>query len=82
MNGERMEWESAQLHEFRAEFQSDPALADRIMAVLGEPTPEVERGLIRTDAESVDLALARALALAVSGAICRVELRRDGGNGF
>ena len=41
MNGERMEWESAQLHEFRAEFQSDPALADRIMAVLGEPTPEV-----------------------------------------
>ena len=74
MNGTPGELEPAQLRDFRAEFQRDPALAERIMAVLGEPTPEAERGLIRTDAESVDLALARALALAVSGAMCRVEL--------
>jgi hypothetical protein len=70
---ERAEIESAQLRHFRAEFQANPALCERALAVLGEPAPEPERVLIRTDAESVDLALARALALAVNGTVCRVE---------
>jgi len=62
------------------EFQANPALCERALAVLGEAAPEPEPVLIRTDAESVDLALARALALAVNGAVCRVELTHDDGN--
>ena len=54
--------EPAQLRDLRVELQNDPALCERTLAVLGEPTPESERGLIRTDSESVDLALARVLA--------------------
>ncbi len=77
MRGTQSEWEPGQLRDFRGEFQANPALCERALAVLGEPEPE--RVIIRTDAESVDLALARALALAVNGAVCRVELTHDGG---
>jgi hypothetical protein len=74
MSGTQSEWEPGQLRDFRAEFQGDPALCERALAVLGEPAPEPERVIIRTDAESVDLALARALALATNRTLAKVEL--------
>jgi hypothetical protein len=73
-------WEPTQLWELRTELQANPALCERALAVVREPVPEPKRALIRTDSESVDLALARALALAVNGAACRVELIQDDGN--
>jgi hypothetical protein len=72
-------FEPQQLRDFRAQFQSDPALCERALALLGQSAPEPEHVVIRTDSESVDLALARALALALNGAVCRMELTGDGG---
>jgi len=51
---------------------------EAILATLSM-VPEPERVLIRTDAASVDLAIARALALTGAGVICRLELISDGG---
>ena len=75
-------WEPAQLRELRGEFQATPALCEWVLSVLGEPAREPDRVIIRTDAESVDLALARALALALNGAVCRMELTHEGRKGF
>jgi hypothetical protein len=82
MKGTLGEWQPAQLREFRAEFLANPALCERALAFLGEPAREPERVLIRSDAESIDLARARALALAVNGGVCRLELTHEGGKGF
>jgi hypothetical protein len=74
MNGARPEWEHPQLRDLRAEFLSTPALRELALTGLGEATPRFERVCIRTDSQSVDLALARALALSVAGIFTRVEL--------
>ena len=77
MNGQT-EWEPAQLRNFRAGLQAKPPLYERALALLGDdPPPDGERVLIRTDRQSVDLALVRALALAVDGVTCRMELIAD-----
>jgi hypothetical protein len=72
-------WEPARLRELRADLGRDPAVVEAILATLSM-VPEPERVLIRTDAASVDRAIARALALIADGVICRLELIRDGGN--
>jgi len=82
MNGTQGEWQPAKLREFRGEFDANPALCERALAFFGEPAPEPERVLVRTDAESVDLAIGRALVLAVNGALCRVELTHEGETGL
>jgi hypothetical protein len=70
-------WESPQSARLRAELQHDPALVERILGEL-PAVAEQNKIVIRTDAASVDLAVARALALTTSGAICRLELMSDG----
>jgi hypothetical protein len=64
----------SQLRDFQAELETSRSLCERVLAVLGEPTPEPEPILIRTDAASVDLAIARAPALAEKGIFARLEL--------
>jgi len=79
MNSDRRRWEPSQWRGFVAELQANPGLCERVLAVLGEPAPEPERVLIRTDAESINLAIARAIALAVvRREIAQIELAGDG----
>lgn len=68
------DWEHPQLRELRSELLTATALCERALIALGEPPPRLEQVCIRTDSESVQLALARALALAVDGVFSRVEL--------
>lgn len=69
---------SGELARFERELQADPALVDATLAQpdVFLPVPaQLEPVIIRTDAASVDLALARAFALAVmDGILVRVEL--------
>jgi hypothetical protein len=74
MQHEASAWESPQLRDLRAEFQKNPSLYASVLAALGKLTSEPERVLIRTDRASVDLAIARALALAENGVLARLEL--------
>lgn len=72
-NATNQHLEPQQLREFRAQLL-DPVLCGRILSALGEPAPEPDPVIIRTDEESVDLAVARALALATIGILAKVEL--------
>lgn len=66
MGGEPSRWESSQLRDFRAQSQSDPALADAVMACSDAFPPahlEPER-VIRTSRENAERAVCRALARA------------------
>jgi hypothetical protein len=74
MNTAPTDWEHPQLRDLRSEFLSAPAMCERALIALGEPPPQLQRVCIRTDSESIDVALARALALAVDGVSARVEL--------
>ena len=62
------------LWRFRNEFQADRVLCEQALTVLGEPVPERDSVLIRTDSQSVDSAIARALALVQDGIPAKVEL--------
>jgi hypothetical protein len=71
------DWESDQLRQFRAELRADPTLVEAILNCpdVFPPASARPKGLlIRTDAESVDLGLSRALALAADGILAKVEL--------
>ena len=74
MNTNRRAWEHPHLSALRVELERDVALCERTLVALGEPAPEPDSVLIRTDIESVDLALARALALVASGVLAKVDL--------
>jgi hypothetical protein len=78
MSGESGQSEPSQLRVFRTDFRSNPGLCRWDLAVLGEPAPEPERGLVRTGRARTGLAPTRFLALAVSGVVCETELTRDG----
>ena len=74
MNAERTDWEHPQMRDLRSEFLSAPVLCELALIALGEPPRRLEPVCIRTDSESVQLALIRALALAVDGVSARLEL--------
>jgi hypothetical protein len=76
MSGVNTKLEPARLRDFRADLERNPALAELVIALLGDRAPGPERVRIRADAESVDAALARGFALAcVNGILVAVELR-------
>jgi hypothetical protein len=71
-------WEPSQLREFRAELQANPALCERALALLREPTPEPKCVLVRCSRENVDRAILRALARAViHRGVCEIEIEKN-----
>ncbi len=74
---------SPHLARLGTEPRRNVALVDHILSCTDvfPPVPEPDQALIGTDAESVDLAIARALALAAHGVISRVGLKNDGRSG-
>jgi len=66
-------FEHPQLSRLRSELAASPALVQRILAEL-PPVEVSEVVVIRCDPVSVDIAIARTLALAVNGIEARIEL--------
>lgn len=64
---------SAQLQNFEHALLTDLALVERILREL-PPVEERRHALIRTDARSVDAAIARAVKLAACGTEAKLEL--------
>jgi hypothetical protein len=75
MPSETGSFEPAHLRARSAAARRDPALVDRPLEI-PRRQKESERFLIRTDVANVDRAIARALALAVEGIRCRIEVVR------
>lgn len=67
------------LADFERGLVACPALADVILSIPEQfpAVPPRPKAVIRTDTASVDLALARAAALAVAGIEPRIEITND-----
>jgi hypothetical protein len=65
--------QKADVARFQRELAENPELVARILLELPQ-VPEREFAIIKTDRESVDAAICKALALAVLGSEARLEL--------
>lgn len=59
---------------YEVELQKDGQLVERLLATLPPAPSQTEHVIIRTDAASVDQAICKALALAVTGVEAEVAL--------
>jgi hypothetical protein len=67
--------EPERLQRLRAELRGDPQLLAEAERLLAKPAPyEPDTAVIKTDAASVDQAIARVLAMTIEGVVARIEL--------